>query len=87
MNQPSKEGAAKHESAKKPGKDDLHEQREHDQPQEGAVREATPKVPLPQTKQNGVDSNDGAGVRFVPSDEPAKVEPTPEAAREQKAHH
>ena len=48
MNQTSKEGAAKHESAQKPGKDDVHEQREQGQPQEGTVREAMPKAPLPQ---------------------------------------
>lgn len=48
MNPSSKEADAKHESAKKPGKDDVHEQREQGQPQEGTVREATPKAPLPQ---------------------------------------
>lgn len=43
--------------------------------------------PEPQTKQNGVDEKDGAGVRFVPSEEPSKLEPTPETAREKSAHH
>lgn len=99
MNQSSKESAAKHESAKKPGKDDVHEQHEHGQPREGAVREVgtrdaspagmnNPKSkPEPQTKPNGVEEKDGAGVRFVPSEEPAKIEPTPETAREHDAHH
>jgi len=48
MNQTSKESDAKNESAKSPGKDDVHEQREQGQEQEGVVREATPKAPLPQ---------------------------------------
>ena len=42
----------------------------------------------PLTKQtDGVEEKDGAGVRFVPSEEPSKLEPTPETAKEQKAHH
>jgi len=42
----------------------------------------------PQTKQtDDVDKKDGAGVRFVPSSEPSKLEPTPETAQEKKAHH
>lgn len=35
----SKEQDAKHEAEKAPGKDDVHEQREQDQPKEGLVEQ------------------------------------------------
>ncbi|MBX3232124.1 MAG: hypothetical protein KIT84_19585 [Labilithrix sp.] len=49
MNDPrTKEQAAKQQAEHKPTKDDLHEQREREQQQEGAVHPNTPKAPLPQ---------------------------------------
>lgn len=39
-----KERQAKQQAVESPGKDDVHEQRERDQPAEGAVRHTQPKV-------------------------------------------
>ncbi|MBX3232123.1 MAG: hypothetical protein KIT84_19590 [Labilithrix sp.] len=49
-----------------------------------------PKRQQQWTPQDGVNEKneknekDGAGVRFVPSEAPSKLEPTPEKAREQE---
>ncbi len=43
MNQPSKEEHAKKQAVEQPNRDDVHEQREHEQPAEGIVTD--PKAP------------------------------------------
>lgn len=47
MNQPDEETKPQHESAKKPGKDDVHEQRQDTQPHEGTVSRAPAANPPP----------------------------------------
>lgn len=44
--------------------------------------------PTKPKQTNGTEDKDGAGVRFVPSEEPNKLEPTPETAEvEKNARH
>jgi hypothetical protein len=77
----TKENAAKREAAKKPGRDDVHEQREQGQRREGVVREGTSLIDRERADWEGMvpagprDDDDGGSPTPGPSSLAGAVRP------------